>query len=91
MVAQAAVKIKIMPKSPDTDLKEIEEKAEEIIQKHAGKVFKIEEEPIAFGLKAVIITLSIIETFEQDPLTEQLAKMPHVSSAEIIDFRRVGF
>ena len=90
-MADAAVKIRIMPDSPTTNLKEIEEKAGKIIEKHKGKIAKVEQEPIAFGLKAVIITFSIVETFLQDPLENELRSISHVSSAEIIDFRRISF
>ncbi|MBS3066197.1 elongation factor 1-beta [Candidatus Pacearchaeota archaeon] len=87
----AAVKIRIMPDAPDVDLGEIETKAKKIITNKEGKVASIEQEPVAFGLKAIIITLSIDENFEQDPLLDAIRKIGKVSSAEIIDFRRIGF
>ncbi len=90
-MGDAAVKIKIMPDSPSANLNEIEKKAKEIIEKHRGKIAKIEKEPIAFGLKAVIITLSIKEDFEQDPLLDKIREINHINSAEIIDFRRISF
>ena len=87
-MADAAVKIKIMPASPDTNLEEIETKAKEIIENLEGKVFKSEKEPIAFGLNAIILTLGIIETFDQDLLLDKLRAIENVSSAEVVDFRR---
>ena len=87
-MGNAAVKIKIMPISPSVNLKEIEDKAKIIIEKHKGKILNIIQEPIAFGLKAVILTFLITEEFEQDPLTVALQKIPNVNSAEVIDFRR---
>ena len=87
----AAVKIRIMPDAPDVDLGEIETKAKEIITNKDGEVASMEQEPVAFGLKAIIITLSINENFEQDPLLDAIRKIDKVSSAEIIDFRRIGF
>ncbi|MBS3072406.1 elongation factor 1-beta [Candidatus Pacearchaeota archaeon] len=87
----AAVKIRIMPDAPDADFGEIEANAKSIITDKGGKVASIEQEPIAFGLKAVIITLSIDENFEQDPLLNAIRKISQVSSAEVIDFRRIGF
>ena len=91
IMADAAVKIRIMPDSPDTNLNEIESEARKIIEKHKGKIAKVEQEPIAFGLKAVVITFSIVESFNQDPLENELRSIHHVSSAEIIDFRRISF
>ncbi|MBI2629374.1 elongation factor 1-beta [Candidatus Pacearchaeota archaeon] len=90
-MADAAVKIRIMPDSPETNLDEIESEARKIIERHKGKIAKTEQEPIAFGLKAVILTFSIVESFNQDPLENELRSISHVSSAEIIDFRRISF
>lgn len=90
-MADAAVKIKIMPDSPNTNLKQIESVAKKIIEKRGGKIAETEQEAIAFGLKAIIITFLIDETFEQDPILDELRNIKHVSSAEIIDFRRIGF
>lgn len=90
-MTNAAIKIKIMPDSPEANLSEISEKAKAIIEKEQGKNIKVEEEPIAFGLKALIFTFAREENLEQDPLTDALRKLDHVNSAEIIDFRRIGF
>lgn len=84
----ALIKIKIMPKSPDTDLKKIEKKAKLIIIKEKGQQIKFEKEPVAFGLYSLIITLSREETLDSDNMMDKLQKINSVSSAEIIDFRR---
>ena len=91
MVSNAGVKIKVMPDSPDSNLDEIELQIKDIIEEKSGKVSKMEKESIAFGLKAIIVMFTIIETFQQDPLLDELRNIDHVSSAEIIDFRRIGF
>ncbi|MEK6882340.1 MAG: hypothetical protein AABY22_22160, partial [Nanoarchaeota archaeon] len=64
----AIVKIKLMPSSPKTDLEKIKQNAESIIKKHNGNPARIEEEPIAFGLIAVIITFSIPESQELESI-----------------------
>jgi translation elongation factor aEF-1 beta len=84
----AAVKIKVMPEAPNSDLKAIEKKAEEIILKLGGKQLKITEEPIAFGLNAIILLFAWQEEKSTDELQKQLQSVPDVNSAEIIDFRR---
>jgi len=83
------IKMKIMPVSPETDLEQVKEKAKEVIESNKGKKVIFEEEPIAFGLKAVIAG------FEQDeeegeltPIEEGLNAMEEASSAEVIDMRR---
>ncbi len=84
----ALLKIKIMPESPKTNLKDIETEAKKIIEKLQGKNPRFEKEPIAFGLTAVIAGFSIDESLPTDIFEKELAKIKHVSSAEIIDFRR---
>jgi len=91
MTSNAGVKIKIMPDSPDADLSQIESDAKKVIEDKGGTFASAEQEDIAFGLKAVIITFTIIETFEQDPLEEALKDISQVNSVQIIDFRRIGF
>ena len=87
-MADAVIKIKIMPDSPDANLDEIEQKAKEVVEKEQARALKIEREPIAFGLNAIILLFLRDETLDQDILTDNLRAMDHVSSAEIIDFRR---
>lgn len=84
----ALIKVKIMPESPSADLKEIERIALKLIEKGKGKTPRVETEPIAFGLVAVIIAFAIDESNPVDPLIEEIAKIENVSSAEIVDFRR---
>jgi len=86
----ALVRMKIMPNSPDVNLNQIKIEAEKIIKNAAESRMKItfEEEPIAFGLKAVIAQFAIDESKEIDPIQEKLKNIKNVSSIEIIDFRR---
>lgn len=84
----AIVKMKIMPNSVETNLKEIEEKAKKIVKKMAGTDAKIEEEPIAFGLKAIILQFPIDESKSIDDVEAKIKALPNVSSIDIIDFRR---
>jgi len=86
----AALKIRIMPESPESDLEAIKEKAKEISTKHNKVlVHSMEEEDIAFGLKAIILTLVWPEELEQSVIEDELAEIPQVNSVEVIDFRRV--
>ena len=84
----AAVKIKIMPNSPDSNLKEIEEKVRISIEKDSGKVISFTQEPIAFGLKAVYVFFEWPEEKELDQLEEKLNRIEEVKSAEVSDIRR---
>jgi len=86
----AALKIKLMPESPDVNLEAIKEKAKELAIKHNKVlVHSIEEEEIAFGLKAIVITLVWPEELEQSVIEDEFAKIPDVNSVQVVDFRRV--
>jgi len=84
----ALITLKIMPESPDTELEEIKNKSKKIIEKGKGKVDSIKEEPIAFGLKAIIIGFALDESLELEPIEEKLKKVQNVSSVQVIDMRR---
>jgi len=82
------VKIKIMPTSPDVNLEEIKTKAKLILEKNKGKQINFAEEPIAFGLKAVIAGFSLDEEFPLDPIEEKFQKIKNVNSVQVVDMRR---
>jgi len=83
-----AVKIKIMPDSPETNLKGIEERVSEVLDNNSVKNPKFEIQPIAFGLKALIIILGWPEEKELETLESELGSIDGVSSVEILDIRR---
>ena len=46
------------------------------------------EEPIAFGLKALIASFGIDESQEMEPIEEGFRNIEEVASSELIDMRR---
>jgi len=84
----AAVKIKIMPDSPETDMMKIERNVKSLLEKHGVKNPKFEIEPIAFGLKAIVIMFGWPEDKPLEKLEEKLGKIKKVSSVQVIDIRR---
>lgn len=84
----AALKIKIMPSSPDADLKTIEKSVGEIVEYMGGKMHSAEIQPIAFGLSALIVTIAWNEEKELEIIETKIAEIENVSSVEIVDFRR---
>ena len=89
-MATAGIQFRIMPKSADTNLEELKEKIKESIESFESGVFsESKEEPIAFGLKALIITIALSEDEESDAVEEAFGKIEGVSSVELIDYRRV--
>lgn len=89
-MAQVVATLKIMPKSPETDISLIQGKAQEEIKKFVGETeMKFEQEPIAFGLTALKIIFVMDESKGSiDPLEEEIKKIEGVSSVETIDVRR---
>ncbi|MDP1728708.1 MAG: elongation factor 1-beta [archaeon] len=83
-----AVQMKLMPDSPSADLKAIETKAEEIINSMHKTIIKIEEQPIAFGLKAMILSFAWNDEIETEKLESSLSTIEHVSSVELLDIRK---
>ena len=84
----ALLTIKIMPTSPEVNLEEIKEKAQVVVEEGKGRKCRFEEEPIAFGLKAVMVFFDIDEEQELEPIEQGLRKIENVSSAEVTDMRR---
>jgi len=62
----ALIKIKIMPTGLDVDLEKIKSTSKEKIEAEKGRVQNFEEQPIAFGLKALIVTLEWPEEKDTD-------------------------
>jgi elongation factor 1-beta len=84
----AVVKIKIMPTSPEVELERIKGEVASKIEKMGGKGCKLEEEPIAFGLKAIIALFAWPEEAELENLEEALQGIEDVNSVQVVDIRR---
>ncbi|MBN1386587.1 elongation factor 1-beta [Candidatus Woesearchaeota archaeon] len=88
-MADVIVTVKIMPESPEVDLSKIQEQATKMISDFGGEVGKAEEQPIAFGLKALIIMFVMNESIgSTDRLEENIATIKGVNSVEVPDVRR---
>jgi translation elongation factor aEF-1 beta len=83
-----AVQMKLMPNSPTSDLKVIEKNAETIINSMHKTAVRIEEEPIAFGLSAIILSFAWNDEIDTEKLEGELQKIPNVSSVELLDIRK---
>ncbi len=88
-MAQIIITLKIMPESPDIDLKKIEKQATKKIAKFGGEVGKVEIEPVAFGLKALKLYFVMDEAKgTTDPLEKDIETIKGVNSVEVTDVRR---
>jgi len=89
MAATAGIQYKIMPEGLDVDLEKLKENVKTAVETFESGVFsESKEEPIAFGLKALIITIALSEDEDSDKVEAALAKIEGVSSVEMIDYRR---
>lgn len=77
-----------MPESVETDLQAIKKEAEIRIRKLDAKLHSAEMQEIAFGLKALILTIAWPEEKDQSAIENALRSIKEVQSAEVIDFRR---
>ncbi len=89
-MANVIITFKIMPTSPDITLREIENKALAEIKAFAGEGdTKIEHQPVAFGIVALMITFISDEAKgSTDELEAKIREMDGVNSCEVVDVRR---
>ncbi len=92
-MATVVVTLKIMPESPDVDLKQLENKLDVLVKQfaklEANEEIKFQIEPIAFGLKALKIMFAMDESIgSTESLEEEIKSMHGVNSVEVVDVRR---
>ncbi len=89
-MANVVVTVKLMPSSPEVDLAKVEEEAKKMITDFAGETeTKTEEEPIAFGLKALNVIFVLDEAKgSTDELEKNLSEIENVESVQVTDVRR---
>ncbi len=88
MANTAVIIVKIMPESPDVDLDKMKEIVKHKMEANGAKAVTFEEKPVAFGLKALMLKMAFPEEKGTDFVEQELAKVPHVSSVTIEDYRR---
>ena len=89
-MSTVGIQFKIMPENVDTDLEKLKTDVKEKVESFESGVFnEAKEEPIAFGLKALIVTIALSEDEESDAVEKAITEIEGVSSVELIDYRRV--
>ena len=88
-MSTAGLQFKIMPESTNINLEKLKEKLKEATESFESGVFsEAKEEPIAFGLKALIVTIALSESEESEAVEKKFSEIEGVSSVELIDYRR---
>ena len=89
-MAKVVITMRVMPTSPEVDLNRLLEKVKTEITKFSGEEqFKVEEKPVAFGLKALEIIFVMDESKgDTEPLEKKIGEIEEVNSVEVTDVRR---
>ncbi len=88
-MANVIITFRIMPESPSVNLNWISGQVSNLIAEFGGNVGKVEEEPIAFGLKALKIYFVLDEQKgSTQHLEEKISLISGVNSIEVVDVRR---
>lgn len=88
-MGEVVATIKLMPKSPEIDINKTKEKVERSIPDDA-ELYKIEEEPIAFGLVALKVMVIVGDAEGgTEKVEENLSNIEEVSNIEVVDIRRL--
>ncbi len=84
-MGKAVITFKIMPEGVETDLEPIKQKAQEIVvAEGAIGETRVEEEPIAFGLKAVkVLAMYEVGDNDFDGIAAKMSELDGVQSAEV--------
>ncbi len=90
MAGISGAKYKLMPTSPDVDLEGIKESAKKIVEEFGGTNKEYSEEPIAFGLKAIIVFFSYPEEKGLEEIEKKFSEIDDVNSCELIDMRKIA-
>jgi translation elongation factor aEF-1 beta len=89
-LAKVLVSLKIFPSDVDVDRESLKRKIEETLPNYAS-VHQFEEEPIAFGLVAIIAHVLLPEdkTGGIDEVESNLKKIAEISNFQTLTVRRV--
>jgi elongation factor 1-beta len=88
-MGEVAVQLKIMPNSPDVDLKGLSDQITSQVADY-GRMYSCEVQPIAFGLKALIITF-IVEDEEggTEAVEDSISQIGEVESVQAVAVTRM--
>ncbi len=88
-MATVIVTMKIMPSSPDEDLELIKSVAAKLITEFGGTVGKVDVEPVAFGLKALVFMFAMSESLgDTEDVEKKISALDGVNSVQVTDVRR---
>jgi elongation factor 1-beta len=88
-MAEVAVQLKIMPKGPDVDLKGLSNRITSQVADY-GRMYSCEVQPIAFGLKALLLTV-LVEDKEggTEAVEASISEIDEVESVQVVAVTRM--
>lgn len=84
------VKYKLMPTSVEVDLNLIEESAKKIVEEFGGTNKEYVIEPVAFGIKAIIVFFFYSDDKNAEEVENKLKEIENVASVQLIDMRKIA-
>jgi elongation factor 1-beta len=88
-MAEVAVQLKIMPNGPDVDLKGLSNRITSQVADY-GRMYSCEVQPIAFGLKALLLTV-LVEDKEggTEAVEAFISEIDEVESVQVVAVTRM--
>ncbi|MGZ4883682.1 MAG: elongation factor 1-beta [Halobacteriota archaeon] len=88
-MGEVAVQLKIMPNGPEVDLKGLSNRITSQVAQY-GRMYSCEVQPIAFGLKALMLTV-IVEDKEggTEAVEASISKIDEVESVQVVAVTRM--
>jgi elongation factor 1-beta len=86
----AGVKMKIMPTSPNVNIKEIETNVKEIVKSEGGINNEYSTEPVAFGLVSLTAFFQWPEEKELEKIEEKIKALENIQSVQLTDIRKIA-
>ncbi|MCR4327365.1 MAG: elongation factor 1-beta [Nanoarchaeota archaeon] len=83
-------KYKLMPTSPEVDMEKLEVEAKKIVESFGGTNKEYSIEPIAFGLKALVVFFFYPDDKNTEGLEKEFEKIEEVASAQLMDMRKIA-
>jgi elongation factor 1-beta len=88
-MGEVAAKIKIMPSGMDVDLNDLKESLEKVIPLGA-RLHTFSEEPVAFGLKAIMAVVKVGDIEGgTEKVEEAFSKVKGVESVSVVELGRM--
>ncbi|RMD67085.1 elongation factor 1-beta [Candidatus Pacearchaeota archaeon] len=87
-MALTVVRVKVMPDGADIDLDELQQTASRLLEGNGASQLSASEEPVAFGLKALVFKFLWPEENGTEKVETLLSGIEGVSSVSIEDYRR---